>query len=133
MSTVTLNILENVLLFLVFVIAFWRLTRSRWKGARPSTGEELNFDRRQIKDIIDVYLEKPVPPPPKEEPKPEVQPQNIIVPKPAQIDPPKIAVKKKRTVIRQYPVLPQSFRFDIKNAVLYEIIFKRKNQNEIDR
>lgn len=132
MSTVVLNIIENIALFLVFVVAFWQLTKRRWRGARPSAGEELNFDRKQIKEIIDVYLEKPIQPKPQEEPKPEAEPQNVVVPKPVQVILPKTATKKKIITTRQNPALPAPFRFDIKNAILYEIIFKRKNQNGID-
>lgn len=113
-----LILLENLFYFVVFVVAFYYLTKGRWRKSRPSAAEEMTLTGRSIEEMLNHYLDKPVPPPP-----PPPVPQNFTVPQAPTINLPPPPTK----VLRRTKTITQSQTIsNIKKGLLYDIIWKRK-------
>ncbi len=113
-----LILLENLFYFLVFVVAFYYLTKGRWRNSRPSAAEEMTLTGKSIEEMLNGYLDKPVPPPP-----PPPPPQNFTVPQAPTINLPPPPAK----VLRRTKTITQSQTIsNIKKGLLYDIIWKRK-------
>lgn len=124
MDQKTLIVIENVFFFVVLVVAFYQLTKGKWRGTRPSAAEEMTLSGRSIEEMYNLYLDGPPKPAPVEEKEPEPEPQNFAVPQPAQLTLPEKPKTKKKLITRyRYEKL---FEMDAKKAMLYDIIWKRK-------
>lgn len=115
-----LILLENIFYFVVFIGAFYLFTKGRWRRSRPSAAEEMTLSGKTIKEMLDNYLDKPLPPTP---PVPEPEPQNVTVPKHviAQLPPPPTRFLHRKVTTTQSPTFE-----NIKKGLLYDIIWKRK-------